>query len=125
MSAGGWPNPARPGFPARPEQDSTGHVIRLDGDALPAIYNWSAGRQWFEDEGGRWVAPADLVKDGDHYLGQIDAPSPAPPAPGHRISASDGNASAVITWTNQPTAAEMERMLVFLAGEWQRKAGKP
>lgn len=40
-----------------------------------------------------------------------------------RITASDGNASAVITWTNTPTAVEMERLLVFLAGEWKRKAG--
>jgi len=43
--------------------------------------------------------------------------------PEQRITASDGNATAVVTWTNQPTAEQMQRMLAFVASEWARKAG--
>jgi len=74
LEACGWPDASRPGFPLHPEQDSEGHVLRMDGEAMCDIYRWSASHQWFEDPGGRWCAPCDLVKDGDHYLGQIAAP---------------------------------------------------
>lgn len=52
----------------------------------------------------------------------VDA-RPLPQPKGPRITASDGNATAVITWINPPTADEVQRMVVFLAAEWRRKVG--
>lgn len=57
------------GLPAYPERDSQGHVIRVDG--LIDIFSWNAKSRIFEDAKGRWVAPAELVNDGDQYLGMI------------------------------------------------------
>lgn len=67
-----WPDPDRPGVPLNPEQDSEGHVVRVDG--CIDVYRWSGANQWFEDRKGRWVAP-DQFEDSDEWLGQIISPA--------------------------------------------------
>lgn len=67
-----WPDPAKPGVPLSPEQDSEGHVVRVDGRI--DVYRWSSANQWFEDRKGRWVAP-DQFEDCDEWLGQIITPA--------------------------------------------------
>lgn len=61
------------GRPKNPEQDSEGHVWRVDGDL--DIFSWVAARQWYEDRRGRWAMPADLIADNDVYYGQIITPA--------------------------------------------------
>ena len=41
-----------------------------------------------------------------------------------RITASTGNATAVLTWNEKATEVDLQRLLVHLADEWARKAGK-
>jgi hypothetical protein len=96
-----WPDPSRPGYPLNPEQDSAGHVIQLDGDAMPDIYRWDAAHQWFEDRGGRWVAPYDLVKDGDQYHGQIAAPAQAADAKAMREAAAQVAEDNKLHWASK------------------------
>jgi hypothetical protein len=68
-----WPDPVRLGAPLNPEQDSEGHVWRVDG--VMEIYKWVASKQWYEDQRGFWVAPDQLIADGDEYFGRIVTPA--------------------------------------------------
>lgn len=70
--ATGWPDPARPGVPLNPAQDSEGHVISLDG--VIEVYRWEAKQGLFLDKAGRWLAPADFDQY-DKYLGRIYNPA--------------------------------------------------
>jgi hypothetical protein len=67
----GWPG--KPGVPLNPEQDSEGHVWRVDG--VMDIYKWAAKKQWYEDQRGFWVTPDQLIADGDEYFGRIVTPA--------------------------------------------------
>ena len=68
-----WPDPARPGVPMNPEQDSEGYVWRVDGRI--DVYKWVADNQWYEDQKGFWVTPDQLIADGDTYFGRIVTPA--------------------------------------------------
>jgi hypothetical protein len=67
----GWPG--KPGVPLNPEQDSEGHVWRVDG--VTGIYKWVAENQWYENQRGIWVMPNDLIADGDTYFGRVVTPA--------------------------------------------------
>lgn len=56
-------------MPANPRSESGGHVLRIDGEL--DIYTWNPDRGWYEDSRGRWIHPADMLTDGDEYLGQL------------------------------------------------------
>jgi hypothetical protein len=71
INTNNWTDPAKPGVPFNREQDSEGHVVRVDG--CIDVYRWSGANQWFEDRKGRWVAP-DQFEDSDEWLGQIITP---------------------------------------------------
>ncbi len=38
----GWPDPAKPGYPAKPERDDTDHWLDINGDLIPA--RWETGK---------------------------------------------------------------------------------
>jgi hypothetical protein len=67
-----WPDPARPGVPLNPEQDSEGHVWTVDG--VMEIYKWVASKQWYEDTRGHWFSPTCIEGD-DYYHGRIVTPA--------------------------------------------------
>jgi hypothetical protein len=66
-----WPD--KPGVPMNPEQDSEGHVWRVDG--VMDIHKWVAKNQWYENQTGFWVTPDQLIADGDTYFGRIVTPA--------------------------------------------------
>jgi hypothetical protein len=65
--------PGKPGVPMNPEQDSEGHVWRVDG--VMDIHRWVAKNQWYENQRGFWVTPDQLIADGDTYFGRIVTPA--------------------------------------------------
>ena len=67
----GWPG--KPGVPMNPEQDSEGHVWRVDG--VMDIYKWVAKKQRYEKQRGYWVTPDQLIADRDTYFGRIVTPA--------------------------------------------------
>lgn len=69
----GWPYPDRPGVPLHPEQDTSGHILLVDGEL--DVYRWVAANQFFVDGRGLWVTPHELTQGVDKYLGRMHTPA--------------------------------------------------